>query len=170
MRQPSDHHQLGFPSHLKCMSHFYSFFLFCWRFVPLSRWVPLRRTTASSWTSLVPVVLPPCRAAWTPQPWERAWRLPLWAAHRWAWANPGRLEWVPSTMGRGCRSKPMPAHAPSLCPCRVWRDRTQERWVPVGSGLFFSATLVRCSIKLLRWFFWKTWRQLIEKVPGVNGR
>lgn len=103
----------------KCMSHFilfFFFFFFRWRFVPLSRWVQLRLTTTSLWTSLVPVVLLLCQATWTQQAWEQEWHLPAWAGRPWAWTSLGLLEWAPSApTGRGCLSRPIQAHGPSLC-------------------------------------------------------
>lgn len=152
---------------------FYSFFFFCWRFVPLSRWVQLKHTTASSWTSLALVGQPPCRAAWTQPPWEQAWRLPIWAGLLWAWTSLDHLEWVPSTMGKGCPSKRTPAHAPSLYPCKAWRDRIQERWVATESLLIpLQTRMITDFVKACDTQLWLSGRAptLQAEGPGFNPR
>lgn len=109
-------------------SHFTLFSFFCWRCVPLSRWVLPRPTTVSSWTSKANECPLLCQAVWTHLGWVPTWHLPIWVAHRWEWISLG-LAWTLSAhMVKGCLSKATLAPDLSRCPCRALKGHTQERW------------------------------------------
>lgn len=101
------------------------------RWVPLSRWHQTRRTTASSWTSLDPGALHPSL-----ETWAQAWTHPTWAGPQWEWTSPGAKAWgLLGHTAKGCPSRAMQGPGLRAWVCRVWRDRTQERWADGNSTL-----------------------------------
>lgn len=114
------------------------------RWVPLSRWHQTRRTTASSWTSQDPAALHPSLGTWA-----QAWMHPTWAGPRWEWASQGAKAWgLSAPTAKECPSKVMQDPGLRAWVCRVWKDRTQERWGDINSTLspssfsFFSVNWI----------------------------